>query len=39
LVEKWGNACPVKSTRIPQIKEYQMNRLNDEAAAATVSKE
>ncbi|MBI5249460.1 MAG: site-specific integrase [Desulfomonile tiedjei] len=39
LVEKWGKDFPVKSTWIPQIKEYQINRLNDGAAAATVNKE
>jgi integrase len=39
LVEKWGKDFPVKSIWIPQIKEYQINRLNDGAAAATVNKE
>lgn len=39
LVEKWGKDFPVKSIWIPQIKEYQMDRLNEKAAAATVNKE
>ena len=39
LVEKWGKDFPVKSIWIPQIKEYQMDRLNDEAAPSTVNKE
>ncbi len=38
-VEKWGKDFPVKSIWIPQIKEYQINRLNDGAAPATVNKE
>lgn len=39
LVDEWGKDFPVKSIWIPQIKEYQINRLNDGAAAATVNKE
>jgi integrase len=39
LVDEWGKDFPVKSLWIPQIKEYQINRLNDGAAAATVNKE
>jgi integrase len=39
LVDEWGKDYPVKSIWIPQIKEYQVNRINDGAAAATVNKE
>lgn len=39
LVEKMGKDFPVKSIWIPQIKEYQMERLNDGAAPSTVNKE
>lgn len=38
-VEHWGKAFPVKSIWIPQIKEYQIMRLNDGAAPSTVNKE
>ncbi len=33
LVEKWGKDFPVKDLWIPQIKEYQIERLHDGAAA------
>ena len=39
FVEKWGKDLPVKSIWIPQIKEYQIERLRDGAAPATVNKE
>lgn len=39
LVEKWGKDFPVKSIWIPQIKEYQLERLHDGAAPSTVNKE
>jgi integrase len=39
LVEKWGKDFPVKSIWIPQIKNYQDERLSEGAAAATVNKE
>jgi integrase len=39
LVDKWGKDFPVKSIWIPQIKEYQIERLNDGAAPSTVNKE
>jgi integrase len=39
LVDKWGKDLPVKSIWIPQIKEYQIRRTNEGAAAATVNKE
>jgi integrase len=39
LVDKWGKDFPVKSIWIPQIKEYQIERLSDGAAPSTVNKE
>ena len=39
IVEKWGKDFPVKSIWIPQIKEYQIQRLNEGAAPSTVNKE
>jgi integrase len=39
LIEKWGKDFPVKSIWIPQIKEYQMDRLNQGTAASTIGKE
>jgi len=39
VVEKWGRDFPVKSIWIPQIKEYQIERLKEGAAASTVNKE
>ena len=39
LVEKWGKDFPVKDLWIPQIKEYQIERLHDGAAASTINKE
>lgn len=38
-VEHWGKTFPLKSIWIPQIKEYQIMRLNDGAAPSTVNKE
>jgi integrase len=39
LTERLGKALPVKSIWIPQIKEYQMGRLNEGAAPSTINKE
>jgi integrase len=39
IVEKWGRDFPVKSIWIPQLKEYQIQRLNEDAAPSTVNKE
>ena len=39
LVEHLGQGLPVKKIWIPQIKEYQIDRLNEGAAASTVNKE
>ncbi len=39
IVEKWGREFPVKSIWIPQIKEYQIDRLTKGAAPSTVNKE
>ena len=39
VVTYWGKDFPVKSIWIPQIKEYQMTRLHQGAAPATVNKE
>ncbi|MGO9118872.1 MAG: tyrosine-type recombinase/integrase [Desulfomonilaceae bacterium] len=39
IVEKWGKDCPIKTIWIPQIKEYQIQRLNEGAAPSTVNKE
>jgi len=39
VVEHWGKDFPVKSIWIPQIKEYQILRLNDGVAPSTVNKE
>lgn len=39
LVEKWGKEYPVESLWIPQIKEYQIERLAAGAKASTVNKE
>jgi len=39
LIEKWGEDFPVKSIWIPEIKAYQMERLNEDAAPSTVNKE
>jgi len=39
LVEKLGKEFPVKSIWIPQIKEYQIERLREGAAPSTVNKE
>jgi integrase len=39
VVEKWGKDFPVKSIWIPQLKEYQILRLQEGAAPSTVNKE
>lgn len=39
LVEKFGKNYPLKSMWVPQIKEYQIRRLNDGARPGTVNKE
>ena len=39
IVEQFGKDCPMKTIWIPQIKEYQIQRLNEGAAASTVNKE
>jgi integrase len=39
LIEKWGKDFPVRSIWIPQIKEYQIERLDHGAAPSTVNKE
>ena len=38
-MERLGKDLPVKSIWIPQIKEYQMGRLNEGAAPSTINKE
>jgi integrase len=39
LVEKWGKDFPIKKIWIPEIKEYQIDRLNEGAAPSTINKE
>lgn len=39
IVERWGKKMPIKDIWIPQIKEYQMQRLNEGAAPSTINKE
>ncbi len=39
LLEKWGKDFSIKQVWIPQIKQYQMERLSEGAAASTVNKE
>jgi integrase len=39
FVEHWGKDFPMKSIWIPQIKEFQIERINEGAAPATVNKE
>jgi integrase len=39
IVDHWGSERPVKSIWIPDIKEYQIRRLNEEAAPSTINKE
>ena len=39
LVEKWGKDFPVRSIRIPLIKQYRIERLNEGARPATVNRE
>jgi integrase len=39
LVDHWGSERPVKSIWIPEIKEYQIERLSEGAAPSTINKE
>jgi integrase len=39
LVEKWGKDFPVKKIWIPDIKEYQIERLSQNTAPSTINKE
>ncbi|MBI5249919.1 MAG: tyrosine-type recombinase/integrase [Desulfomonile tiedjei] len=39
LVEKWSKDLPVKKIWIPEIREYQIDRLNEGAAPSTINKE
>jgi integrase len=39
LLEHWGKDFPVKSIWIPQVKEYQLERQKNGAAASTINKE
>jgi integrase len=39
LVEHWGKDFPVKGIWIPEIKQYQMDRIAENAAPATVNRE
>ena len=39
FVEKWGKDRPIKSVWIPDIRQYQMERMAEGAAPATVNKE
>jgi integrase len=39
LVEKWGKDFPVRSIWIPEIKQYQIDRSKEGAAASTINKE
>ncbi len=39
IVDHWGSECPVKSIWIPEIKEYQAQRLGAGAAPSTINKE
>jgi integrase len=39
IVEKWGRDFPVKTIWIPEVKQYQVERLNEGAAASTINKE
>ncbi|MGO9571399.1 MAG: tyrosine-type recombinase/integrase [Desulfomonilaceae bacterium] len=39
LVKHWGKDFPVKDIWIPEIKQYQVDRLNEGAAPATVNRE
>lgn len=39
LIEKLGKGFPVKKIWIPEIKQYQIERLNEGAAASTINKE
>ena len=39
VVEKWGKDLPVRSIWIPEIKQYQIDRLSEGAAASTINKE
>ena len=39
LIEKLGKDFPVKKIWIPEIKQYQIERLNQGAASSTINKE
>ena len=39
LIEKLGKDFPVKKIWIPEIKQYQIERLNEGAASSTINKE
>jgi integrase len=39
VVKKWGREKPVKSVWVPQLRQYQIDRLADGAAPATINKE
>jgi integrase len=39
IAEKWGKGFPVKAIRVPHIKLYRADRLNEGAAPATVNRE
>ena len=39
VVRKWGKDFPVKKIQVPDIKRYQIDRVNEGAAASTVNKE
>lgn len=39
LVEKLGRDCPIKSIWVPDLKRYQIDRMNDGAAPATINRE
>jgi integrase len=39
VVERWGKDRPVKSIWIPEIRQYQMDRLAEGAAPSTINKE
>jgi integrase len=39
VVDHWGSERPVKSIWIPEIKEYQIERLNEGSAPSTINKE
>ncbi len=39
LVERWGKDRPVRTIWIPEIRQYQMDRLDEGAAPSTINKE